>query len=86
MSVSLFVKERLPYQLQLVFSFLQTIECKNFALQSREIYQSTGFPIKDALLLKYSKTFSIILPFLSSLSRSIKNMVMRKGRPFWETL
>ena len=47
----------------------------------------TGFPIKDARSLKYFYLiFSIILPFLSSVSRLGKFSILRNGRLFWETL
>ena len=47
----------------------------------------TGFPIRDAQWIWYQKSiFHIILPSLSSLSRSGIFRFLRNGRLFWETL
>ena len=48
----------------------------------------TGFPIKDARLLKYLKSiFLIILTYLSSMrSKIMFFLILRNGRLFWEIL
>ena len=62
--------------------------CFGFALFIKSIYSlSAWYHIKDARLLKYSKSiFSITLPVLSSLGRSGMFSIVRNGRLLWKTM
>ena len=47
--------------------------------------EATGFPKKDAQLLKYFKSILHYI-YLPSLSRSEIFLILKKGRLLWETL